>query len=93
MISEKSTYITRYTFRRGAWWHHKSQQGTQKNFGLEFPILSTLKLYSCVLVVFIDMNTYILAEGRNFKTFLKENYTTEHGTDHDIDSAYGVCIR
>ena len=25
---------------------------------------------------FIDMNTYILTEGRNFKTFLKGIYTT-----------------
>ena len=24
--------------------------------------------------VFVDMNTYILTKGRNFKTFLKENY-------------------
>ena len=29
---------------------------------------------TCGLVVFIDMNTYILAEGRNFKTFLKKSY-------------------
>ena len=28
---------------------------------------------SCEIVVFIDMDTYILTEGRNFKTFLKEN--------------------
>ena len=27
-------------------------------------------------MVFIDVNMYILIEGRNFKTFLKENYAT-----------------
>ena len=39
-----------------------------------FPIFSALKLPSYELAVFIDMNMYILKEGRNFKTFLKENY-------------------
>ena len=30
---------------------------------------------SCKLVVFIDMSMFIITEaGRNFKTFLKENY-------------------
>ena len=48
------------------------------------------------------MNTYILyilTEGRNFKTFLKENYVialdnslkkVEHGIEHDLGSA--LCI-
>ena len=53
----------------------KSQQGTQKNCAAEFLILSALKLRSCGLVVFTDMNTDI-TEDRNFKTFLKENYAT-----------------
>ena len=57
-------------------------------------------------MVFIGINTYILTEGRNFKTFLKENYASaldscymftkknvEHGIEHDVDSAYGVSIR
>ena len=50
------------------------------------------------------LNTYIHTERRNFKTFRKENYTIglnrcyllnfEHGTEHDIDSAYDfACIR
>ena len=30
--------------------------------------------FSPGLVVFIDMSLHILTEGRNFKTFLKENY-------------------
>ena len=34
----------------------------------ELPILAALKS-----VVFIDMNTYIFTEGRNVKTYLKEN--------------------
>ena len=60
-------------------------------------------LSSCVLVIFIDMNTYILTWRRNFKTFWKQNDATgldscylfdvEHGTEHDLDSAYGVCMR
>ena len=48
------------------------------------------------------LNTYIHTERRNFKTFRKENYTIglsscyllnfEHGSEHNIDSAYGVCM-
>ena len=52
------------------------------------------------------MSMYTLTEGRNFKTFLKENHEialdscylfiyykyVEHGNEHDIDSAYRVCI-
>ena len=37
---------------------------------------------TCGIVVFIDMNTYILTKGRNFKTFLKENYAIA------LDSCY-----
>ena len=37
-------------------------------------MLSAHKLPSCGLVVFIDMNKYIVTEGRSFKAFLKENY-------------------
>ena len=48
----------------------------EKNCAPEFLILSALKLSSCELVVFVDMNTYILTEDRNFKTFLKANYAT-----------------
>ena len=28
----------------------------------------------CGLVVFTDMNAYVLTKGRNFKIFLKKNY-------------------
>ena len=51
------------------------------------------------------MNTYILTEVSNFKTFLKENYAIalsscslftkelfERGIEHDIDSAHRLCI-
>ena len=51
---------------------------------------------------FYRMNTYILTERRNFKTFWKENYAiglnscylfnVEHGTEHDIDSAYRAIL-
>ena len=43
---------------------------------------------------------YLYIKRRNFKTFWKENFATglnscylfkvEHGTEHDIDSVYGV---
>ena len=68
MISEKKN-ITRRTFLyRGTCMHQKSQRGIQK-------ILSVLKLPLCRLVVFPDMNMYILIEeDRVFKIFLKENY-------------------
>ena len=75
----------------------------KKDWVLKFQILSALYLLSCWLVVFIDMNTYILPESRTSKTFLEENYpiafsscylftkkNIEHGTEHDIDSVYGV---
>ena len=48
--------------------HQNSQRGTQITFFQPF------KLASCELVVFIDMKTYVTEGGRNFKTFLKENY-------------------
>ena len=49
------------------------------------------------------MNTYILTERRNFKTFWKaRNYAIgldncywfnlEHEIEHDIGIAYGVCM-
>ena len=51
---------------------------------------------------FYCMNTYTITGRRNFRTLLKENYAVglnscylfnvEHGTEHDIDSAYGVCM-
>ena len=77
----------------------KSQQGIQKSCLPEFSILLTLNLPLYELVVFVDMDTYILTENRNFKTFLKENYAialdscylfTKKLFEHDNDSAYGV---
>ena len=51
--------------------------------------------------VFININTYILTEGTNLKTFLKENYpialdscklhineNVEHKFEFDVDSVY-----
>ena len=57
-------------------WNQNSQQDTQKNCATEALIFSVLKLFSCGLVVFTDMSTYILTEGKNFKTSLIENYAT-----------------
>ena len=53
--------ITRSTFLCGACLKQlKSQQSTHKNCAPEFLILSSLKLPICGLVVFINMNTYIV---------------------------------
>ena len=54
--------------------HCGARMHTKKSVS-NFPIFLALKLPSHELAVFIDMNMYILKEGRNFKTFLKENYT------------------
>ena len=41
---------------------------------------------------FIDMNTYILTEGNNFKTFLKElALDSYYVIEHEIGQVYGVC--
>ena len=68
--------ITRCTFL-----HCGARMHTKKSVS-NFPIFLALKLPSYELAVFIDMNMYILKEGRNFKTFLKENYTIT------LDSCY-----
>ena len=52
----------------------KSLNNAQKNCATKCLMLSALKLNSCGPMVFIDMNAYILAEDRNFKTFLKKDY-------------------
>ena len=57
------------------------------------------------LVIFIDMNTYIITKGKKFKTFLKKimqslwtvvtylRKNNEHGIEHvPLISACGVCI-
>ena len=45
---------------------------------LEF--LSSLKLPSYKLVIFIVINSYILTENKSFKTFLKENEAIASGS-------------
>ena len=74
MISEKS--ISRYMFLHRDWWTCTRKVSSRhiKNCLPEFTIILVLKLSSYGLVVFVDMNTYILKEGRNLKTFLTENY-------------------
>ena len=37
-------------------------------------IFDCFSLHITFMVIFIEMNTYILTEGRNFKTFVKKNY-------------------
>ena len=68
--------ITRYMFLRHGLdtWRKISSRHT-KNCAPVFAIVSVLKLPLCGLVVFIDMNTYILTGGKNLKIFLQENYT------------------
>ena len=46
--------------------HQMSQQGMQKNFVSEFPIFSTLKLSLYELVIFIDMDTNMVAKFTKF---------------------------
>ena len=50
------------------------QNGTHRNCASKFLVLLAPKLLSSRIVVFIDMDTYILTECRNFEAFLKENY-------------------
>ena len=67
-ISEKN--ITKYKFlccRASV--HQKSQQVIQKNCAPEIPIVSALKLRSCGLFVFIDMNTIYLKKTGISKHF------------------------
>ena len=49
-----------------------STRHTHTKFAPEFLILSALKLTLCEIMVFIDMNTYMLTEGWNFKTFTEK---------------------
>ena len=55
-------------------------------FSLEITFVWTNGLYRYM--------TYTLTEGRNFKTFMKENYAIALDScwTWNVDSAYGVCI-
>ena len=76
-------------------------QAWKRNSAPKFLILSVFKL---PLYGFVDMNTLILTEVGNIKnwkkimqllwtvvTYLLKN--VEHGTELDVNSAYGECIR
>ena len=52
----------------------------KKSVFQNFQLAQPLHLPTYELVVFVDMNTYILTIGRNFKTFLKENYVIALGS-------------
>ena len=45
-----------------------------KKLSTKIPIFLSFKVLFWGLVVFTDMNRFIVKEGRNFKTLLKENY-------------------
>ena len=55
-------------------WHQNLNKGPQ------VLIFSALKLTSCELVVFVDMNAYILTEVRIFKAILKEIHAIALGS-------------
>ena len=55
-------------------WHQNLNKAPQ------ILIFSALKLNSCELVVFVDMNAYILTEVRNFKAILKEIHAIALGS-------------
>ena len=74
MISEKSIYKV-HIF--STWWcTNEPEVSVNKAYKQLCTRISNsfspLKLLSCVLVIFINMSTYILSEGRKFKTFWKE---------------------
>ena len=63
----KSVIMTWTFLHRGVSMQLETQKGIRKKFLPEFPILSVFKLPLCALLTFINMNTYVLKEGRNFK--------------------------
>ena len=75
------------------------QRHTKKKSLQESLILLPLVI---TFLIFIDMDMQILTAKSNFGTFWKENYAigldscylfnVAHGTEHDIDSAWGVCM-
>ena len=58
------------------------KEAYKKSVFQNFQLAQPLHLPSYELVVFVDMTMYILTVGRNFKTFLKENYAIA------LDSCY-----
>ena len=73
----------------------------KKNCVPQFPILSALKLTSCVLAIFVDMNPYKGISKQSWKKIVQLIWTVvtyslkdvEYRIEHDIDSVNGVCIR
>ena len=96
MISEKKNPVVRIC----SLWRSQAPKVSRKhkqNCVPKIPILLALKLCSYKLVFFLDINTYILIEDRNFKPYMKENYgitldncyvfTKEYRIEVDTDSA------
>ena len=75
-ISEKS--ITRKTLLCVTCVAPNNSTGSKK-IAPEFLNLSAFKLPLCGLVVFIDVNTYLLTVDSSFKIFLKKNYAIALG--------------
>ena len=76
MISEKTMTKCAFIHRGDGHMHQKShQKRLTKNLCSRISnSFNPQKLPSYGLVIFIDMNMYLFTEGRNFNTFLKENY-------------------
>ena len=56
-------------------WTHSLKVSTRhtKSYLSEFLSFFSLKLPSCPLVIFINMNMYMLTDGMSFRIFLKRN--------------------
>ena len=83
-----------------------SKQGIQKNCLQKFSILLALNYYTfistCDCYRYEHVHIYLQKEGISKHSGKQENYAIgldrcywfnlEHGTEHDIDIAYGVCM-
>ena len=68
MVSQGACFLEMHA------WHQNLNKAPQ------ILIFSALKLTSCELVVFVDMNAYILTEVRIFKAILKEIHAIALGS-------------
>ena len=81
-----------------------SKQGIQKNYLQEFPILLALNYYTfmCTCDFYRYEHIILRKEGISKHSGKQENFANgldscysfnlEHGTEHEIDRAYGVCM-
>ena len=108
MIFEKSIMLCSmvYTFLLmvHAYTKSVSKQGIQKNYLQEFPILLALNYYTfiCTCDFYWYEHIILRKEGISKHSGKQENFAIgldscylfnlEHGTEHEIDRAYGVCM-